>query len=94
MNDQQRLAYANHLNEQHPDTWIPGQWYPATKLDGGEVEIKRTHGKGRNHGSFLHVRKEIPLYIRNHRTGERTRFGKDYLHARINLATGNCTLVD
>jgi len=90
--DKQHLAYARQLDTQHPSTWAPGQWYPATNPDGSKVEIKRTRGKGRNQGSFLHVRKPTRLVIVDRVTGKRTQTGlTDYIHARINLATGDYT---
>lgn len=89
------LKTARHLDNQHPDRWTRGSWYPATNPDGSKVEICKTQGRGRSSGkSFLHIRKKVPTYLIHHGTGERERIEDSYRHGRINLATGDFAWIE
>jgi len=83
------LEMARHLDKQHPNMWDRGRWYPASLPSGIAVEIKRTNGKGRNPGRFLHVRRKVRLVVR-HPDGTKSNAGHDYVHVRFNLRTGEC----
>ena len=84
------LEVAHYLDKQHPNPWDGGRWYPASlPVSGAKVEIRRTSGKGRNHGYFLHARRAVRLTVRN-LDGTISDLGPDYIHVRFNLSTGEC----
>jgi hypothetical protein len=82
------LELVQYMNAQHPDYWDTGRWYPAQLPTGGNVEIKRTTGRGRLQGKrYLHVRYTVPLVIVDP-DGKRTPMGITYAHTIHNLKTG------
>ena len=88
------LETAQYLDHQHPNPWTSGQWYPAYMPDSGPIEIQRTTGKGRSRGqSYLHVRWPITVKICAADTGNIVGEYSSYAHARINLCTGQGTLI-
>ena len=76
-----------HLNKQHPSPWTTGAWYPATLPNGNQVEIKRTNGRGKNNGRYLHVRFLAPFRVRSP-NGSITSLGNQFVCSRFNLETG------
>ena len=75
-----------HYDSQHPDVWTSGEWYPAIAHKGGEMEIMRSKGRGKQAGqSYLHIRKQVKETIggagvETYQTGEYT-----YWHLRISI---------
>lgn len=76
-----------HLDKQHPNPWTTRAWYPATLPNGNEVQIKRTNGRGKNNGRYLHVRFLAPCIVRNP-DGSSTPLGTRFICSRFNVATG------
>jgi len=80
-------SLAKHLQSQHPDGYYYGMWYPATLLNGQNVEIRRSSGKGRNSGNrYLHIRKPCVSVVRTPEGEELSRTAS-YSFFRINMQT-------
>lgn len=59
---------ANYLNNQHPNTWDRGAWYPARLPTGEGVSIRRSKPVAGNRG-WIHVRRGGMQYRMNVETG-------------------------
>jgi hypothetical protein len=57
---------AHMLNRQHPDSWTPGEWYPAI-IPGTNIpcEVRRSTGRGKKAGEkYIHVKRRDGIRFR------------------------------
>ena len=74
-----------HLNDQHPRTWTPGHWYPATTKAGIPMEIKRTTAV-KTGVPYLHIRKRGIVNLKTP-SGEIIDRREQWFYYRANLNT-------
>ena len=82
----EEMKLVKHLGKQLPEAYSSGVFYPAKDSRGNEWEIKRTYGKGKNKGAFLHLRRKVENRVVDPDGKVTIMKTPAYLHYRANMS--------